>query len=120
MTDERPWLMKPGECLDRYGVPIYPGDLLRTPHFRDRRRRQHWLYHTVVSDTVHGETALRMVPTSHLEPTRRAAGGSCLLSQDIVAGSEVISGYGPKPFLDYTDRPKTNLPANAAGVSDER
>ena len=114
---DRPWLLKPGEAHDCKGVPIYPGDLLRTPHFRDRRRKQHYLYHTIALQKVRGTTALWMIPTSHLEPTKRNGGGSCLLSQELAGSCEVISGHGPGECLDYTDRKK--IRPKAAGGDDE-
>lgn len=92
-------MSKPGECHDRRGVPIYPGDLIRSPHFRTKRKR-YWLYHTAV---LRGDT-MQMVPTSDLEPTQAGQGGVCLLTQDLVADSEVISGYGPGACEYFDDR----------------
>ena len=97
---DKPWLKKPGEVYDRNGVPIHPGDLLRTPHFRDRRRRQHYLYHTAVYHDDGTCRAMRMVPTLV------GRGGNCLLSQQIADALEVIAGHGPGECLCYTDRPK--------------
>lgn len=91
-----------GEAVDRRGVPIYPGDLLKSLHFTDRRRKQHYLYHTVVRD---GEYLL-VVPTSHLEPTKVAGGGRCWLTSDWAVRSEVIHGYGPGHAWNFNDRPK--------------
>ncbi len=103
---DRPWLKKPGELYDRRGVPIYPGDLLRTPHFCDSRRRQHYLYHTAVYHDDGKCRGMRMVPTAELEPTLRGRGGNCLLSQEIADTLEVIAGHGPGDCLCYTDRPR--------------
>lgn len=91
-----------GRFHDSKGVPIYPGDLLRTPHFRDRRGRLHYLYHTVVET----DDRLEMVPTSHLEPSKRDGGGRCWLSREMAGATRVISGYGPGDFLSYEDRPR--------------
>ena len=39
-------MAKPGEAHDKNGIPIYPGDVLRTFHFRHyRHRRKMYLYH---------------------------------------------------------------------------
>jgi len=100
----KPWLKQPGELYDLKGVPIYPGDLLRSYHFTGARRKRYYLYHTVVLDG-----GLRMVPTSHLEPSKSKEGGSCLLSQDLADNAEIIAGYGPKGCLDYCDRPKRKV-----------
>ena len=101
LSDE-PWMKQPGECFDMHGVPIYPGDLLKSYHFTGRRRRKWHLYHVAVM--VDG--ALRMVPTSYLEPS--LASGSelpgCLLSDDLANAAEVIHGHGPGDCLDFTDR----------------
>lgn len=88
--------MLAGECFDKNGIPIYPGDLLKSYHFTGARRKKYYLYHIVKifdccnmkMESVHGK------------------GGSCLLTQDLGDNAEVISGYGPKGYLDYTDRPK--------------
>ena len=37
---------------DRRGIPIMPGDLLRSIHFKDYRRRWHYLYHVVNDEMV--------------------------------------------------------------------
>ena len=104
--NDKPWLLGPGDAVDCKGVPIYPGDLLRTPHFRDRRRRMHYLYHTVVQETVEGHAALRMVPAQHLEPTLISGGGACWLSRGFAAAAEVIHGHGPGDLSDFRDRKK--------------
>ena len=103
----KPWMKQPGECHDSKGVPIYPGDLLKSYHFTDRRRRKWYLYHVAVMR----DGALRMVPTSHLEPTLVSGGGGCLLSDELANALEVIHGHGPDDCLDYTDRPKHKPPA---------
>jgi hypothetical protein len=88
---------------DMHGVPIYKGDLIRFLHFIGSRNKKHYLYHTVVE--ANGK--LMLVPTSHLEPTKANDGGICPL--DAFSDSwaaEVISGYGPEPYLSYDERPK--------------
>ena len=102
----KPWMKQPGEVVDKRGVPVYPGDLIRSPHFKDRRGRQYWLYHVA----VYRDGALFLVPTSHLEPTQVKGGGSCLLSQDLLRDARVIDGHGPGDCLDYTDRPRRVVP----------
>jgi hypothetical protein len=102
-NEHKPWLKQPGECCDKRGVPIYPGDLLKSFHFQGARwRKKYYLYHTAVYENE----AMWMVPTSHLEPTKVKGGGKCLLSDDLAGEAEVIAGCGPEDFLDYTDRPK--------------
>jgi hypothetical protein len=68
------WLKQPGECHDSNGVPIYPGDLLRTFHFTGPRRRKWYLYHVAVYDTQVG--AMRMMPVEYLEPSVKREGGN--------------------------------------------
>ena len=95
---------KPGEVHDKNGVPIYPGDLIKSFHFTDRNRKRWYLYHVAVWNA---ETEnMEMVPTSHLEPSKVDGGGRCWLQQDYMGDAEVISGHGPGDYIDYTDRPK--------------
>jgi hypothetical protein len=93
---------KPGEVFDKHGIPIYPGDLLRTFHFRGKRRKIYYLYHVAVWDAKY--ECMSMVPVSYLEPTRANRGGQCWLSQGIE--TEIIDGTGPGDFLCHTERPK--------------
>lgn len=98
-------MLKPGEGIDKNGVPIYPGDLLRSFHFRAARRRKvHYLYHTAVYNDQ--SDCMEMVPVSHLEPTKRKGGGQCWLSQELAQCSEIIQGHGPGDCICYDDRPK--------------
>lgn len=87
---------------DMYGVPICPGDLLKSFHFTDRRRKRHYLYHVAVK---HGDH-LMMIPTQDMEPSLANHGGRCLLSNDLACSVEVIAGHGPGDILSYEDRPK--------------
>jgi len=96
---------KPGEVHDKNGVPVYPGDLIRSFHFRGPRRKVYYLYHTAVMRDGHME----MVPTSHLEPSKVNGGGRCWMFQDLMADAEVISGSGPGHCLDHSDRPKVKV-----------
>lgn len=105
MTEER--------FYDKNGVPIYPGDLLRTYHFTGARRKRYWLYHVVV-DTGH-KLGLQMIPASHLEPSLQNQGGCAYLKHmHTDTQSVVISGHGPGDILGYEDRPKRKQPAHAA------
>jgi hypothetical protein len=91
------------EYFDKHGIPIHKGDLLRSPHFIGPRRKQYYLYHVVVQEP----DGLFLVPASHLEPTMRNGGGRCPLNlySDTWA-SEIVSGYGPDPYLSYDERPR--------------
>lgn len=101
--------VKPGECYDKNRRPIYPGDLIKSYHFTDRRHgRRHYLYHVAVWNA--DQQTMELVPTSHLEPSTVSGGGRCWLSQHYVAEAEIISGHGPGDFLDFTDRPKIETP----------
>lgn len=98
-------LKQAGELHDLNGVPIYPGDLLRSYSFTEPRGRKFYLYHTAV--LVDGY--MRMIPTSHLEPTLVSGGGSCWITQALASNSEVINGHGPGDCLDWTEREKVKL-----------
>ena len=102
--------MKPeadGQYVDKKGVPIYPGDLLKAFHHKDGRRNI-YLYHTVVRE---GDF-LRMVPTCSLEPSKQGQGGKCLLkamaTQDVLLDSEVIQGLGPN-LMQFFERPRRSV-----------
>lgn len=98
------YFKKPGEAIDRKGIPVYPGDLIRTDHFKGRNRRMHYLYHTAVWDAE--RNAMWMIPTSHLEPSKKSGGGSCPITDDQMRNAEVIEGFGPGDILSHYDRPK--------------
>jgi hypothetical protein len=98
------WWKRPGELFDAKNRPIYPGDLIRSPHFIGARNKRWYLYHTAVF--VNGY--MELVPTCHLQPENVKGGGRCIASEDILRHSEIIAGCGPEPYLDYTDRPKRN------------
>jgi hypothetical protein len=93
---------------DKKGVPIYPGDLLKSFHFAGARRKRYWLYHVVVASPERAGTRypLEMVPASHLEPTKRGGGGRCPLNDRLAEDAEVIDGTGPGDILDFADRPR--------------
>lgn len=102
----------PGGYFDSCGVPIYPGDLIRLFHFRDRRRRKYYLYHVAVHNKEHD--VMELIPACHLEPSKAKSGGRCWMSQDLLDGAqaEVISGHGPGDTLDFTDRKKRKVGSN--------
>lgn len=105
-------LSEAGLHHDRRGVPIYPGDLLKTDHFVDRRGKRYYLYHVVVERKDEGG-CLEMVPASHLEPRFRNQGGRCWLKTVDLRQSKVIHGSGPGDCLDFDDRPKVKATTRA-------
>lgn len=86
---------------DVKGIPICPGDLLRSFHYIGARRKRHFLYHVAVLEN----DTLFAVPTSHLEPTKRNDGGKCRV-KDMCDHTEIIHGYGPMPYISFEDRPR--------------
>lgn len=85
--------------------PIRQGDLLRTPHFRDRRRRQFYLYHVVT--LIDGR--LWMIPASELDERSRIRGkgtGRTPLNDAQVSVAEIIDGYGEAGCDFWADRPR--------------
>lgn len=89
---------------DAKGIPIHPGDLLRSFHFRGARRKVYYLYHVV---TRREDGSLWAVPTSELEPTLRNRGGTYRLTQEsLLRDTIIISGYGPGDIVHFLDRPR--------------
>ena len=114
---ERTWLKKPGECHDKRGVPIYPGDLLKSPHFYDRQsRRLRYLYHVATYQKARDDwpEAMYLTPTTWLDPGYKRCGGQCLLNDLVAADLEVVDGHGPGEILDYLDRPRKPVVARSA------
>jgi len=97
--------MKPGEVYDKNGTPIYPGDLLRSFHFRDRTHKGkiRYLYHVAVLY----RDRMDAVPVSHLEPSKVSDGGRCWLTNETAGTMEVIFGYGPGDLM-HDERPRKN------------
>ena len=98
-------MFKAGELQDKHGVPIYPGDLLRSYSFTGARHRKFYLYHTAVLV----DDNMRMIPTSHLEPTLVSGGGACWITQALASATEVINGHGPGDCLDWAEREKVKI-----------
>ncbi len=99
--------VQPGEVHDRAGYPIYPGDLIRTPHYQDRRGKMKYFYHTAVCENE----VMWLVPTCHLEPTLAGKKGRCLLFAELAMMCKIISGSGPGVCTDYRNRPRQPLEA---------
>ena len=104
----------PGDLCDRNGVPIYPGDLLKTYNFTGPRRRKWFMYHVVTQD-VSG--VLHATPTAWMAKTerqRQLSGGQCYLHSladegGVIRDTEVIDGYGPDGIVCYTDRKRVKV-----------
>lgn len=105
------WWRHPGQCHDAKGIPIYPGDLLRSPHFVGARKKRYYLYHVAVY--VNGY--MEMVPTCHLQPDKIEGGGRCMLSDDLASYTEVIQGHGPGRIVAFEDRPRNRIAKATAG-----
>lgn len=95
-------ILQHGDCLELMKATIYPGDLVRSDHFRERLRsgrfRQHYLYHVIIVN----QGDLEMVPASALH---KASGGRCWLKTVDPSTLTIISGYGPENWMSHHDRP---------------
>lgn len=101
-TKIQPVMKQPGDLHDKKGVPIYPGDLLKTFHFIGSRGKKYYLYHVA----CYQDNMMVAVPTCHLEQTKVSGGGKYRMSQDLLLHTEVISGCGPGAILGYEERKK--------------
>ena len=113
---------EPGDLCDSKGYSIHPGDLLRTYHYTDHRRRKHWLYHVVTRDADH-PNVLEMTPVGWLaldDRGRRLSGGKCrvhsVADEDGFVDAEILTGHGPGKLLCFTDRPKRRRPQPKQGA----
>lgn len=93
---------KPGEAFDAKGIPIHPGDLLKSYHFTGARRKRYWLYHVAVCKSIYMEA----VPVSHLQPGNEKGGGRHWILKSDSDRFEIISGHGPGECLSFEDRPR--------------
>ena len=95
------------EFFDRKGRLIRVGDLVRSPHYRDRRWGQQWLYHSIVAN---GEY-LEAVPTEELA-TGVKDGGRVWINAISASTVEIIKGAGKYPDNVFQER-KSNKKAIA-------
>jgi hypothetical protein len=99
--------MKPGEVHDKNGIPIYPGDVLRTFHYTHRwGRRKMYLFHVACLDGEH----LIGVPASDL--ARKPDGGTFNLLPGNCSDIEIVQGYGPAPLMEFNERPRSKGKTN--------
>ena len=89
------------QVYDSRGYPIYPGDVLRTPHFR-AGRRTYWLIH--VAAMVDGR--LRMLPARWADPAATHQGGDPLLTQGLADEATIVEGGIVGEWTAFTDRPR--------------
>ena len=99
--------MDRSDVYDSRGYPIYPGDVLRTKHFRGRRRT-YWLIH--VAAMVDGR--LRMLPARWADPAAKHDGGDPLLTQGLANEATIIEGGIVGDWVVFTDRPRRRKVAN--------
>lgn len=97
----------PVEFFDRNGRLIRVGDLVRSPHYRDRRWGRQWLYHSIVAS---GEY-LEAVPTEELA-TGRKSGGRFWINAITASTVEIVQGAGRYPDNVFQER-KSNKKAIA-------
>ena len=110
----KPWYRQPGEMHDKRGVPIYPGDLLKTYHFTGARKKRYYLYHIA----MYVDGAMRCQNTEFFGTGLKKHSSDillqCLWQQDgpddrTLKQTEVISGYGPGKCLSFEERPRVSV-----------
>ena len=105
ITGPKPWMKQPGECHDSKGIPIYPGDLLRSYHFTGKHQKVYYLYHVALMI----EGAMRMVNTDLMPDVLSGKNQlpGCMMSQDLAIKTTILCGYGPKKeHYSFEDRPR--------------
>lgn len=96
-------LAREGDCWDRLGIPVRPGDLLRLPHFRDRTRsgRIVYMYRVVIRK---GEW-LWLANPHRLEPSApQDYHQEAVLTNAVASQSEVIAGGHGEDGMFYERR----------------
>ena len=77
------------EIYDKRGIPIRVGDMLKTVHFKNYRRRWHYLYHVVYSLGTDGMVA---IPLAQALGGKAQGGDVALRKGDPwVAGAEIVA-----------------------------
>lgn len=87
---------------DKKGIPIQHGDLLKTYHFTDGRRKQ-FFYHVAV--WRHDQNALEAIPYSYVLPDSPCSGGRfCLIGMqsemEVIEGDPHYDNGYPKLFWE--------------------
>ena len=98
---EKPWMKQPGECFDKKGYPIYPGDLLKTLYFIIDKNTKHYHYHVA----AYKDGCMRLFTPAMADPNCRPDSRlDCLMSQELVNDSEILEGGGPGDFYTFKQR----------------
>jgi hypothetical protein len=88
-------------ALDKHGIPVYPGDVLKTFHYKSRLHgRYMYLYHVAVEKNGHLEGR----PAREING--KSDGGRFWLTTASLQATEIVQGYGPGPMDNFTDRKK--------------
>lgn len=109
----KPWYRQPGEMHDKRGVPIYPGDLLKTYHFTGARKKRYYLYHIAFYRDGH----MRCQSAQYFGTGSKDHSADILLQSLWVSDeanrtleqTEVIDGYGPGDYLSFEERPRASV-----------
>lgn len=88
--------------LDKNGIEILPGDLLKIYHFADSKKKKHYVYKYVIGYKFYNET--KYLEISHLNLRNETF---CLPPKDIYDNIEIIQGYSDNGIY-YKDRMKEN------------
>lgn len=86
---------------DKNGIPVYAGDLIRTPHYKHHRNRRLVCLHHVA---VEQDGSLFGVPARDLALPHD--GGKFLLTDGNLCQSEIIQGTGPEHLMEFFERPR--------------
>lgn len=90
---------------DVKGYPIFPGDVLRSFHFKGCGRKNHYLYHVA---TIDDDNRLWAIPAQYLSPDVKRTGGDCLLTESLVQNHEIeiVQGQPTRHYICKHDRPR--------------
>jgi hypothetical protein len=102
--------VKAEPIYDKRGRQVYVGDVLKVYHFRERNGTTHYMYKVVAE-----RDGWLMGMSIHDIPKKWQDAHSFRLDLIEESSFEIVEGYGPKPCVDFRDRPKCKTTAAPSG-----
>jgi hypothetical protein len=88
---------------DNRGVPAHHGDVIKIYHFTGKRKKRYYMYKVVQEVETYSKRYLHAVDATELVTKPKGPFRSLLKN---IGEFEIVQGYGPKPYIDFEDRPR--------------